>query len=200
MAIEKLAIPQPLQPEQEVELELVQDENIDEMEVTINPDGSVVLGAEENKEVNAKFGENLAEVIDDSTLNVIAQELIHSFEDDLDSRNDWFQTYSEGLDLLGINSDNRSEPFIGASGVHHPILAEAVTQFQAQAYKELLPAGGPVDTEVLGVTDNLKMEKANRVKNFMNYQITYKMEEYDPEMDQLLFYLPLSGSAFKKVY
>ena len=200
MAIEKQAIPQPLQPEQEVELELVQDENIDEMEVTINPDGSVVLGAEENKEVNAKFGENLAEVIDDSTLNVIAQELIHSFEDDLDSRNDWFQTYSEGLDLLGINSDNRSEPFIGASGVHHPILAEAVTQFQAQAYKELLPAGGPVDTEVLGVTDNLKMEKANRVKNFMNYQITYKMEEYDPEMDQLLFYLPLSGSAFKKVY
>ena len=200
MAIEKQAIPQPLQPDQEVELELVPEEKIDDMEVTINADGSVEIGTEENEQIKGKFGENLAEVIDDNTLNVIAQELIHSFEDDLDSRNDWFQTYSEGLDLLGINSDNRTEPFIGASGVHHPILAEAVTQFQAQAYKELLPAGGPVDTEILGVTDNLKSEKANRVKNFMNYQITYKMEEYDPEMDQLLFYLPLSGSAFKKVY
>ena len=200
MAIEKQAIPQPLQPDQEVELELVPEEKIDDMEVTINADGTVEIGTDENEQIKGKFGENLAEVIDDNTLNVIAQELIHSFEDDLDSRNDWFQTYSEGLDLLGINSDNRTEPFIGASGVHHPILAEAVTQFQAQAYKELLPAGGPVDTEVLGVTDNAKLEKANRVKNFMNYQITYKMEEYDPEMDQLLFYLPLSGSAFKKVY
>jgi hypothetical protein len=200
MAIEKQAIPQPIQPDQEVELELVPDENIDDLEVTINADGSVVIGQEENEQLTGKFGENLAEVIDENDLNSLAQELIQSFEQDLDSRNDWFQTYSEGLDLLGINSDNRTEPFIGASGVHHPILAEAVTQFQAQAYKELLPGGGPVDTEILGVTDNLKLEKANRVKNFMNYQITYKMEEYDPEMDQLLFYLPLSGSAFKKVY
>jgi len=142
----------------------------------------------------------LAEALDDRELNTIATELVSSYEDDLDSRQDWFQTYTEGLDLLGINSTSRSQPFVGASGVHHPILAEAVTQFQAQAYKEMLPAGGPVDTEVLGMTDNSKIEKANRVKNFMNYQITYKMEEYDPEMDQLLFYLPLSGSAFKKVY
>ena len=193
MAIEKQAIPQPLQSEQDVELELVQDQNDEDLEVIINSDGSVTIGEEENTVGNTKFGENLAEVIDDSVLNSLAQELISSFEDDLDSRNDWFQTYSEGLDLLGINSDNRTEPFIGASGVHHPILAEAVTQFQAQAYKEMLPAGGPVDTEILGVTDNEKLEKANRVKNFMNYQITYKMEEYDPEMDQLLFYLPLSG-------
>jgi len=152
------------------------------------------------EETVSKFGENLADSLDERELNTIATELVSSYEDDLDSRNDWFQTYTEGLDLLGINSTSRSQPFVGASGVHHPILAEAVTQFQAQAYKEMLPAGGPVDTEILGMTDNAKMEKANRVKNFMNYQITYKMEEYDPEMDQLLFYLPLSGSAFKKVY
>ena len=200
MAIEKQAIPQPLRPEEEIELELVEQSIPEETEVTINPDGSVSIGAEEENTISGKFGENLAEVIDDNELNSIAQELVQSFEEDLDSRNDWFRTYSEGLDLLGINSDNRTEPFIGASGVHHPILAEAVTQFQAQAYKEMLPAGGPVDTEILGVTDNAKLEKANRVKNFMNYQITYKMEEYDPEMDQLLFYLPLAGSAFKKVY
>ena len=167
MAIEKQAIPQPLQPEEELELEVLPEENLEETELTINPDGSVSIGAvEENLNVG-KFGENLAEVIDDNELNTIAQELIASYEEDLDSRNDWFRTYSEGLDLLGINSDNRSEPFIGASGVHHPILAEAVTQFQAQAYKEMLPAGGPVDTEVLGVTDNAKLEKAIRVKNFM---------------------------------
>jgi hypothetical protein len=133
MAIEKQAIPQPIQPDQEVELELVPDENIDDLEVTINADGSVVIGQEENEQLTGKFGENLAEVIDENDLNSLAQELIQSFEQDLDSRNDWFQTYSEGLDLLGINSDNRTEPFIGASGVHHPILAEAVTQFQAQA-------------------------------------------------------------------
>jgi hypothetical protein len=176
MVIEKQAIPQPLRPEEEIELELVQQEIPEETEVTINPDGTVSIGAEEENQITGKFGENLAEVIEDNELNSIAQELIQSFEEDLDSRNDWFRTYSEGLDLLGINSDNRTEPFIGASGVHHPILAEAVTQFQAQAYKEMLPAGGPVDTEVLGVTDNAKLEKANRVKNFMNYQITYKME------------------------
>jgi hypothetical protein len=172
----------------------------EETELFVQPDGSIIRGSDMPEENFSKFGENLAESLDERELNTIASELVSSYEDDLDSRNDWFQTYTEGLDLLGINSTSRSQPFVGASGVHHPILAEAVTQFQAQAYKEMLPAGGPVDTEVLGMTDNAKIEKANRVKNFMNYQITYKMEEYDPEMDQLLFYLPLSGSAFKKVY
>ena len=199
MAIEK----QPLQAvpnsQEAIELEIMQ-QPAEETELFVQPDGSIIRGSEMPDQAESKFGENLAETIDDRELSTIAAELVGSFEDDLDSRNDWFQTYTEGLDLLGINADSRSQPFIGASGVHHPILAEAVTQFQAQAYKEMLPAGGPVDTEVLGMTDNAKLEKANRVKNFMNYQITYKMEEYDPEMDQLLFYLPLSGSAFKKVY
>ena len=147
-----------------------------------------------------EFGENIAESLDESELNEIASELTSLFEEDLESRDDWFQTFTKGLDLLGINGEDRSEPFVGASGVHHPILAEAVTQFQAQAYKELLPAGGPVDVEILGKTDDAKVSRGNRVKNFMNYQITCRMEEYDPEMDQLLFYLPLSGSAFKKIY
>ena len=199
MAIEKQPIPMRSGSEDPIELELVQQPD-EETELFVQPDGSIVRGSDMEEETPSKFGENLAEVLDDRELNTIAAELVSSYEEDLDSRDDWFQTYSEGLELLGISSDSRSQPFVGASGVHHPILAEAVTQFQAQAYKEMLPAGGPVDTEVLGITDNAKMEKANRVKNFMNYQITYKMEEYDPEMDQLLFYLPLSGSAFKKVY
>ena len=199
MAIEQQPLSMVLPEEQEIELEIMA-QPVEETEGFIQPDGSAILGSDMPDQATAKFGENLAEMIDERELYTIATELVSNYQDDLDSRDDWFHTYTEGLDLLGINAESRSQPFIGASGVHHPILAEAVTQFQAQAYKELLPAGGPVDTEVLGVTDDAKLEKANRVKNFMNYQITYKMEEYDPEMDQLLFYLPLSGSAFKKVY
>jgi len=199
MAIEKQAISAVPNNQEAVELEIMEQPE-EETELFVQPDGSIVRGSDMEDETPSKFGENLAEQLEDNELSTIATELVGSFEDDLDSRNDWFTTYTEGLDLLGINSDSRSQPFVGASGVHHPILAEAVTQFQAQAYKEMLPAGGPVDTEVLGMTDDAKLEKANRVKNFMNYQITYKMEEYDPEMDQLLFYLPLSGSAFKKIY
>ena len=199
MAIEQQPLSMVPPADQEIELEIME-QPAEETEVFIQPDGSAILGSDMPEQTTAKFGENLADSLDERELYTIATELVSNYEEDLDSRDDWFHTYTEGLDLLGINSDSRSQPFIGASGVHHPILAEAVTQFQAQAYKELLPAGGPVDTEVLGISDDAKLEKANRVKNFMNYQITYKMEEYDPEMDQLLFYLPLSGSAFKKVY
>tara|TARA_R110000803_G_scaffold74771_2_gene138856 strand:- start:1917 stop:4352 length:2436 start_codon:yes stop_codon:yes gene_type:complete len=199
MAIEKQMYSSVPNSQEDIEIELMQQPE-EETELFVQPDGSVIRGSDMPEEKPSRFGENLAETLDDRELNTIANELVGSFEEDVDSRTDWFQTYVEGLDLLGINSTTRTQPFVGASGVHHPILAEAVTQFQAQAYKEMLPAGGPVDTEVLGMTDTNKLEKANRVKNFMNYQITYKMEEYDPEMDQLLFYLPLSGSAFKKVY
>ncbi len=185
--------------DEDIELEIMQQpvQNGADTEVFMQPDGSAVLGRSKCR-AGVEFGENLAETLDERELNTIASELTAQYQEDLDSRDDWFETFSKGLDLLGINIQDRSEPFVGASGVHHPILAEAVTQFQAQAYKELLPPGGPVNTEVLGITSDDKVEKANRVKNFMNYQITYKMEEYDPEMDQLLFYLPLSGSAFKK--
>jgi len=199
MAIEKQMLSAVPNSEEEIELEIMQ-QPAEETDLFVQPDGSIIRGSDMPEEIPSKFGENLAEALDERELGTIASELVSSFEEDLDSRTDWFTTYVEGLELLGINSTTRTQPFVGASGVHHPILAEAVTQFQAQAYKEMLPAGGPVDTEVLGMTDDSKLEKANRVKNFMNYQITYKMEEYDPEMDQLLFYLPLSGSAFKKVY
>ena len=138
--------------------------------------------------------------MDDAALGELASKITSFYHEDLESRKDWYETFRDGLDLLGIKTNTRSEPFEGASGVYHPLLAEAVTHFQAQTYRELLPAGGPVDTKVMGVTSDPKLEQANRVKNFMNYQLTYKMEEYDPEMDQMLFYLPLAGSAFKKSY
>jgi hypothetical protein len=118
----------------------------------------------------------------------------------MESRSEWEETYTQGLDQLGVKYDERTQPFQGASGVTHPLIAESVTQFQAQAYKELLPSGGPVKTQVLGLQDVAREEQAARVKDFMNYQIMEVMEEFDPDMDQLLFYLPLSGSTFKKVY
>ena len=113
---------------------------------------------------------------------------------------EWEEGYVKGLDLLGIKYEERTQPFAGASGVTHPLIAESVTQFQAQCYKELLPAGGPVKTQIIGMKDQAREEQATRVKDFMNYQITEVMEEFDTDTDQMLFYLPLSGSTFKKVY
>ena len=146
------------------------------------------------------FDANLAEYLDDATLAEIASDLTSAFEDDLSSRSEWEETYKKGLDLLGVKVEERSEPFEGASAVTHPLISESVTQFQAQAYKELLPAGGPVKTSIVGMHTPVLEEQAERVKNYMNYQIVEVMEEYDPEMDQMLFYLPLSGSTFKKTY
>jgi hypothetical protein len=146
------------------------------------------------------FEANLAEFLDDSVLAELSTELRSAYEDDLSSRSEWETSYVNGLDLLGLKTEDRSTPFEGASGITHPLIAESVTQFQAQAYKELLPAGGPVRTAVLGLKSQETDAQATRVKDFMNYQITEVMEEYDPDMDQMLFYLPLSGSTFKKVY
>jgi len=162
-------------------------------------DGSALIGDQPDMLANT-FDMNLAEVLDDNQLGVIANDLRESFEEDKSSRKEWEETYKKGLDLLGFKYQERSQPFQGASSVTHPMLSEAITQFQAQAYKELLPAGGPVNTQILGQITTAKEEQAQRVKDFMNYQITYNMEEYDPDLDSLLFYLPLSGSAFKKVY
>jgi len=167
--------------------------------VEMMEDGSAIIG-EQEQVITSSFDMNLAEVLDDDTLNLISSELRQAFEDDKASRKDWEETYKKGLDLLGFKYTERSQPFQGASSVTHPMLSEAITQFQAQAYKELLPSGGPVNTQILGNTSIQKEEQAQRIKDFMNYQITYEMEEYDPDMDSLLFYLPLSGSAFKKVY
>ena len=157
-----------------------------------------IMGAEQEPEV--PHNANLAELLDDGYLGELSSDLRGSYEEDLESRSEWEETYTKGLDQLGVKYEERSQPFEGASGVTHPLIAESVTQFQAQAYKELLPSGGPVKTQVLGLQDAEREEQASRVKNFMNYQIMEVMEEFDPDMDQLLFYLPLSGSTFKKVY
>ena len=181
---------------QEVELEPGTDQPID---IEMTEDGGAIV----NPEImppDTGFDGNLAEFIDENDLQVIASELRQSFEDDKSSRQQWEETYTKGLDLLGLNYTERSQPFQGASGVTHPLLAESVTQFQAQAYKELLPASGPVRTQIIGQATKDKEDQAQRVSDFMNYQIMHVMEEYDPELDQMLFYLPLAGSTFKKIY
>ena len=171
--------------------------------VTELDDGSAIIG-EIQEQIEATmpvpFNANLAEFIDDDDLNVISSDLVGAIDDDISSRRDWEDQYKGGLELLGMNYEDRGEPFEGASGVVHPLLAESVTQFQAQAYREMLPAGGPVRTHIVGAENPELLAQAERVKNYMNYQITYEMEEYDPELDQMLFYLPIVGSSFKKIY
>ena len=144
--------------------------------------------------------DNLSELLPDDILNPIGSDMHSNYQDYKSSRKEWEDSYIKGLDLLGFKYQNRAEPFQGASGATHPVLAEAVTQFQAGAYKELLPAEGPVRTQILGVSDQPKEQQSQRVKDFMNYQIMDVMKEYEPEFDQMLFHLPLAGSTFKKVY
>ena len=165
-------------------------------------DGSAIVGeyTEMEATVEVAFDSNLADVMEDSDLGQISNDLIGNIDDDFSSRQDWEDTYKRGLDYLGMQNEERVEPFEGSSGVVHPLLAESVTQFQAQAYREMLPATGPVRTQVVGGQNEQLVKQAERVKDYMNYMITYEMEEYDPEMDQMLFYLPIVGSTFKKVY
>ena len=147
------------------------------------------------------FNINLAEVLPEDILQNISNDILSSIKSDKQSRSEWEKTYTDGLKYLGMKFDEgRSQPFEGSSGVIHPILAESVTQFQAQAYKEMLPAKGPVKTEIVGARTVETENQAERVQEFMNYYIMNVMEEYDPELDQMLFYLPLAGSTFKKVY
>ena len=187
------------QEDMSVAIEAIKDRGTEGFQ--IQEDGSAILEATMVEEIDTDFDSNLAEVLDPQDLRNISNELIAGIEKDKASREDWEKTYKDGLEYLGMRFDEeRSEPFAGASGVIHPLLGEAVTTFQAQAYKELLPAGGPVKTQVIGAYDSLAEEQAQRVKEFMNYQITHVMEEFDEELDQMLFYLPLAGSAFKKVY
>jgi hypothetical protein len=187
------------QEDMSVAIEAIKDRGTEGFQM--QEDGSAILEASIVEEIDTDFDSNLAEVLDPQELRNIANELIAGIEKDKASRDDWEKTYKDGLEYLGMRFDEeRSEPFVGASGVIHPLLGEAVTTFQAQAYKELLPAGGPVKTQVIGAYDSLAEEQAQRVKEFMNYQITHVMEEFDEELDQMLFYLPLAGSAFKKVY
>ena len=144
--------------------------------------------------------DNLADILPDDILDPIGNEMVQNYSDYKASRKDWEQSYKAGLDLLGFKYENRTEPFQGASGATHPVLAEAVTQFQAQAYKELLPSDGPVRTQVIGAKNPQTEQQAQRVKDFMNYLVMDQMKEYEEEFDSMLFHLPLAGSTFKKVY
>jgi len=194
--------------EQELQETLVEEvreeqQSPDDVEIQENEDGSVDINldpAAASPEGGDEHYANLAEFLPDDVLGRLASDLNSKYMDYSMSRKDWEKTYTTGLDLLGFKYDNRTEPFAGASGATHPVLAEAVTQFQALAYKELLPADGPVRTQILGVPTPEKTDQAQRVKDFMNYEIMEKMKEYEPEFDQMLFNLPLAGSAFKKVY
>ena len=193
--------------EQEVvtadEINDTESQSTDEVEVVATEDGGAEVSfdpnAQENLQTQNHF-DNLAELLDDNELDPLASELYDKYTEYKESRGDWEETYRNGLSLLGFKYEARTEPFRGAAAVTHPVLAEAVTQFQAQAYKELLPSDGPVRSQILGAITPEKQDQANRVKDFMNYQIMDQMKEYEPEFDQMLFYLPLSGSTFKKVY
>ena len=171
-----------------------------DIEIILEDDGGVTveMGEEEMDEV--PFDANLAEVIDESEMGHIASELLALLDADKASRGDWEKQYSKGLELLGFTYEERSKPFKGACGTSHPMLTEAIIQFQAQAFKELMPSEGPVKTQVLGKETREKIAKAERVKEFMNYQLTTEMEEYTPEFDQLLWWTGYGGSTFKKVY
>jgi len=194
-------IPSP--EELQVEIEQTQKDPQEPVDVQQNEDGSVDINFDPSK-VNLEQGQNhfsnLAELLPDNILSPIGQELSANYQDYKSSRSDWERAYVSGLDLLGFKYENKSEPFKGASGATHPVLAEAVTQFQSLAYKELLPAGGPVRTQIIGLPTPDREQQSQRVKDFMNYTIMSEMKEYEAEFDQMLFYLPLSGSAFKKVY
>ena len=174
----------------------------EEIEIEISEDGGALVDfdPQETRGGEEEFDSNLAEFLDDGELGGLSNELMAEFEANRSSRSDWEETYSNGLSLLGLKYEERSDPFRGATGVTHPLLAEAATQFQAQAFNELLPPSGPVRTVVMGSMSREKEEQASRVKEFMNYYIMNVMEEYTPEFDQMLFYLPLAGSTFKKVY
>ena len=192
------------------DIEIAEQEKISEqqeagepVEQIENEDGSVDVNfdpAAVNPGQDEGHFANLAELLPDDVLDPIGHELFNNYTDYKTSRKDWERSYISGLDLLGFSYDDRSEPFKGASGATHPVLAEAVTQFQSLAYKELLPAGGPVRTQIIGLQSPDKEQQAIRVKEYMNYQIMDQMKEYEAEFDQMLFYLPLAGSAFKKVY
>jgi hypothetical protein len=192
-------------PEEEIEIAEQKEVEASEEPVEVNPqeDGSVEINFDPSKvNIEGQQGhfDNLAELLPDDILDPIGSELVENYMDYKSSRKDWEQSYTTGLELLGFKYENRSEPFQGASGATHPVLAEAVTQFQAGAYKELLPAEGPVRTQVVGNPDQNKEAQAQRVKDYMNYELMEKMNEYEPEFDQMLFHLPLAGSTFKKVY
>lgn len=184
----------------DVEIEDVETENLPDIEIVFDEEGGVDITMGEGDDEEVPFDANLADILDPGVLQQISTELMPLFEADQGSRKDWEEQYGKGLKLLGFTFDERTRPFKGAAAATHPLLTEAIVQFQSQALKELMPADGPVRTQVLGKETREKLMQADRVRDFMNYQITSVMEEYTPDFDQLLFYTGYGGSAFKKVY
>ena len=201
------SLPNVARPEDEItkdiEIEEVEETGQGPVEITDEEDGGATIDFDPSQ-VNIQEGgnhdANLSDLLPEDITDEIGGQLQSDYQEYKSSRADWERAYITGLDLLGFKYTNRTEPFQGASGATHPVLAEAVTQFQSLAYKELLPSDGPVRTMVMGAVSPQKEMQAQRVKNFMNYQLMDQMKEYEPEFDQMLFYLPLSGSTFKKVY
>ena len=180
------------EPDLEIEIE-------DPEEVSIKMDG-LEIELEKREETDEDFGANLAEYMSEGDLATLASELVGDFDSDIASRKDWIQTYVDGLELLGLKIEERSEPWEGACGVYHPLLAEALVKFQSETIMETFPAAGPVKTQIIGKETPEKKESADRVKNDMNYELTDVMVEYRPEHERLLWGLGLAGNAFKKVY
>tara|TARA_R110000787_G_scaffold52827_3_gene124216 strand:+ start:112 stop:2595 length:2484 start_codon:yes stop_codon:yes gene_type:complete len=186
------------QQEESVEIDIVNPES-----VSVNtPDGGVLIDFDPNGGMGGgdDHNENLADLMEEKDLRGIASDLVGAFEADRDSRSDWENTYINGLDLLGLKNEDRTEPWDGACGVFHPVLTEAVIRFQAQAIQEIFPAAGPVKTSVMGQVTDEKSQQAARVRDYLNYLLTEKMTEYRSETEKMLFSLPLAGSAFRKVY
>jgi len=181
---------------------MIQADDVGEIGITPTEDGGVEIDFDpaDQRGESMEFDSNLAEEMPDRELSRISSEMLAEYDANKSSRQDWEDAYANGLELLGFNYEERTQPFRGATGVTHPLLAEAATQFQAQAFNELLPSSGPVRTVVMGKETRKKVEQGQRVRQFMNYYITNVMEDYTPDMDQMLFYLPLAGSTFKKTY
>jgi hypothetical protein len=180
-------------PELEIEIE-------DPESVEIGIDGMPILRIEESEPSDEDFDANLAEYISDGDLQALASDLVGDFDEDIGSRKDWMQTYVDGIQLLGMKIEERSEPWEGACGVYHPLLSEALVKFQAETIMETFPAAGPVKTQIVGKETQEKKDAAERVADDMNYQLTDVMQEFRPEHERMLWGLGLSGNAFKKVY
>jgi len=172
----------------------------EDVDTVLDEEDNVIAGEVPEEVQEESFYANLAERLSDQELAKLGSELVADYDQDKRSRQEWVDTYIKGLDLLGFKYESPTRPFLGAAGVTHPLLAESATQFQAQAIKELVPSDGPVRTEVIGAQTDEKIDQASRVKDYMNYMLMNKMDEYTPDMDQMLFILPLTGSTFKKVY
>ena len=199
----KLEIPSDEEMQEEVSVQEEEESQKGPIEVLPEEDGGATMDVDPRAvkvSGTQNHFDNLADILPEENLEPIGNEMVQNYMDYKSSRKDWENAYTTGLDLLGFKYENRTEPFQGASGATHPVLAEAVTQFQAQAYKELLPADGPVRTQIIGMKTPQTEQQSERVKDYMNYLIMDQMKEYESEFDSMLFHLPLAGSTFKKVY